>query len=93
MVKEFFADPGLQRLNARLVSAKDRTNPHCGLVHLSADFDVCHPKDWYHEVPRSLAQAVLACARPIAYGALKRLVNGLPSFDRCADQFIPLPRH
>ena len=93
MVKEFFADPGLQRLNARLVSAKDRTNPHCGLVHLSADFDVCHPKDWYHEVPRLLAQAVLACVRLMAYGALKRLVNGLPSFDRCADQFIPLPRH
>ena len=93
MVKEFFADPGLQRLCARRVSAIDRTNPHCGLVHFNADFDVCQPKDWYHEVPRLLAQAVLACARPVAYGALKRLVNGLPSFDRCADQFIPLPRH
>ena len=93
MAKEFFADPGLQRLCARRPSDMDRLNLHRGSEHFSAVFDVDHSEIWNRGVIRPLVQADPACARFIAEGALMRLVSGPRCFDCYADQLMPPSIH
>ena len=93
MAKEFFADPGLQRLCARRPSVLDRLNLHRGSAHFSAVLDAHHSKAGNREVIRPLVQAGPACARFIAQGALMRLVSGPRCFECYADQLMPPSIH
>ena len=93
MAKEFFADPGLQRLWARRPSVLDRLKLHCGLAHFSSVLDAHHSKAGSRKVIRPLVQADPACARFIAGRALMRLVSGQRCFDCYADQLMPPSRH
>ena len=93
MAKEFFADPGLQRLCARRPSVLDRLKLHRGLPHFNAVLDVHHSEARNREVIQPLVQADPACARFIAGCALMRLVSGKRCFDCYADQLLPPSRH
>ena len=93
MAKEFFADPGLQRLWAKRPSVLDRLKLHCGLAHFSSVLDVDHSEIWNRGVIRQLVQADPACARFIVEGALMRLVIGQRCFDCYADQLMPPSIH
>ena len=91
MAKEFFADPGLQRLCARRPSDMDRLNLHRGSAHFSSVLDVHHSQARNREAIRPLVQADPACARFVADGALMRLVSGQRCFDCYADQQLMPP--
>ena len=93
MAKEFFADPGLQRLCARRPSVMDRLNLHRGSAHFSAVLDAHQSQAGNRGVIWPLVQADPACARFIAEGCLMRLVSGQRCFDCYADQLMPPSRH
>ena len=93
MAKEFYADPGLQRLCARRPSVLDRLKLHRGLAHFNELLDVHHPLARNREAIRPLVQADPACARFIAEGALMKMVSGQRCFDCYAEQLMPPSRH
>ena len=93
MAKEFYADPGLQRLCARRLSVLDRLKLHRGLAHFNALLDVHHSEARNREVIRPLVQADPACARFISEGALMKMVSGQRCFDCYAEQLMPPSRH